>query len=83
MSAANVNVRKSGDGDEKEYQSPAAADYLDTSEGTLRAWRHLGKGPVYYKSAAGDVFYKKSDLDAFKETRKPRRIVPGERRSAA
>jgi hypothetical protein len=61
----------------------AAAPYVGTTVGTLRGWRSLGKGPVYYKDGAGQVLYKKSDLDAFNEARLPRRIVPGGKGSTA
>jgi hypothetical protein len=60
------------------YLPAAAAPYVGSTEATLRAWRHQGKGPVYYKDPSGQITYRKSDLDAFNETRRPRRIVPGE-----
>ena len=55
---------------------PLVAPYVHSTEATLRAWRHQGRGPAYYKDASGQITYRKSDLDAFNEMRKPRRIVP-------
>ena len=68
--------------DEK-LQPDAAADYLGHTVATMREWRSRGRGPAYFKAADGSISYAKSDLDAFKEARQPRRIVPGEKRSAA
>jgi hypothetical protein len=71
------------DGSNGTYLPAAAAPYVGSTEATLRTWRHQGKGPVYYKDPSGQITYRKSDLDTFNETRRPRRIVPGEKRSAA
>jgi hypothetical protein len=71
------------DAEDESYLPAAAAPYVGKTEATLRTWRHQGKGPVYYKDPSGQITYRKSDLDAFNEARRPRRIVPGEKRSAA
>ena len=71
------------DGSDETYLPAAAAPYVHSTEATLRAWRHQGRGPAYYKDASGQITYRKSDLDAFNEARQPRRIVPGERRGTA
>jgi hypothetical protein len=69
--------------DEEALSTEEAAPYVGNTAATMREWRHLGKGPVYYRNPDGSIFYKRSDLDAFKATRKPQRIVPGEKRDAA
>lgn len=68
---------------EEMLQPLKAAERLDTTEATLRTWRHQGRGPVYYQDAAGRITYRRADLDDFYEARRPRRIVPGEKRRVA
>lgn len=41
-----------------------AGEYIDRPMGSLRAWRHMGKGPKSFK-LGGRVTYRKSDLDAW------------------
>lgn len=46
----------------------AAAAFLDLSTATLEAWRCRGGGPVFVKLGKA-VRYRKSDLDAFLNSR--------------
>lgn len=41
-----------------------AGEYAGIPQGSLRAWRHIGKGPKSFK-LGGRVTYRKSDLDAW------------------
>jgi hypothetical protein len=43
-----------------------AAEFLGMPAGTLRYWRHQGRGPKSFKYGRR-VFYKTSDLDAWAE----------------
>lgn len=43
-----------------------AAKYLGVKPHTLENWRHLGRGPRFYK-VGGQVRYDQADLDAFLE----------------
>ncbi|HEX5957549.1 MAG TPA: helix-turn-helix domain-containing protein [Hyphomicrobiaceae bacterium] len=76
-------MRHQPQSDEERLLPDEAAAYLGHTVATMREWRSRGRGPAYFKAPDGSISYAKSDLDAFKETRKPRRIVPGEKRSAA
>lgn len=54
-----------------------AAKYLGVAVQTLRNWRHVGKGPAYYKLTPGPrgrVIYEVSDLVDFKSRH---RVDPG------
>ncbi|SFU77224.1 helix-turn-helix domain-containing protein [Nitrosospira multiformis] len=46
-----------------------AAEYIGTSFATLTCWASRRKGPIYYKTGKL-VWYLKSDLDAFLESRR-------------
>lgn len=50
-----------------------AAAYLGMSPITLRNWRSIGDGPVYFR-IGNRVFYAQPDLDSFLESK---RVVPG------
>ena len=41
------------------------ADYLRTSEATLRYWRHKGTGPKSFRMGAKRVMYRRTDVDAY------------------
>jgi predicted DNA-binding transcriptional regulator AlpA len=41
------------------------AEYLGTTESTLRKWRLTGYGPRYFKLAANRVVYDPVDLDSW------------------
>lgn len=57
------------------YDTKSAAVYLGVVKNTVSNWRHLCRGPVYYK--VGDrVYYYEEDLDRFI---KSGRIDPNER----
>jgi hypothetical protein len=48
------------------WNEHAAARYLGMAVGTLRHWRHVGKGPRYLKYRASQAIrYLKEDLDKF------------------
>ena len=50
----------------KAWKEHEAAAYLGMSVGTLRHWRHIGKGPRYLKYQESQaVRYLKNDLDMF------------------
>jgi excisionase family DNA binding protein len=42
-----------------------AAQYLQTSENTLRSWRCIGRGPRFHKVGARCVRYHRDQLDEF------------------
>jgi excisionase family DNA binding protein len=46
-----------------------AAKYMGISEGVLRLWRSLGKGPIFFKAGEKLVRYRRSDLDSWIESR--------------
>ncbi len=46
-----------------------AAKYIGVSEATLRLWRSRGEGPRYFRAGEKLVRYRRSDLDAWIETR--------------
>lgn len=48
------------------WKEQQAADYLSRKVGTLRNWRHMSKGPKYYKCGRS-IVYRQEDLDAFME----------------
>ena len=52
--------------DDPIFPPRAAAEYLQTTTGTLAWWRHVGRGPGYVKRE-GRIFYRQSVLDAFLE----------------
>ena len=69
------------DGDDKpDISTVAAAEYIGSTESTMRTWRSLRKGPPYYRGLGKEILYRKVDLDAFIRSR---RIVPGEKRRSA
>ena len=45
--------------------SKKAAQVLGKPEGTLRYWRNIGRGPIWYKME-GSIMYDTDDLEAFK-----------------
>lgn len=54
-----------------------AADYLhDIPPGTLRQWRHLGRGPAYVRLGR-HVRYRPEDLDAFIQANRVEREPKG------
>jgi hypothetical protein len=59
-----------------------AGDYIgDVPPGTLKQWRHLGKGPRYVKFGR-HVRYRRSDLDAWIEAHTVEPSKPEDRYSA-
>jgi hypothetical protein len=48
----------------------AAAAYVHSSPSTLKTWRSRGKGPAYYRGLGKEIRYRRSDLDAFIESRR-------------
>jgi hypothetical protein len=49
-----------------------AARLLGLAPYTLRLWRHLGKGPRYFKPSSAkqaNVFYLEEDVNAFRDAR--------------
>lgn len=44
--------------------APKAAEYLDTTVGTLAKWRHQGEGPPFLKLGR-KVVYRVETLDAY------------------
>lgn len=45
-------------------REPEAADVLGFAPGTLRQWRHHGRGPAFHK-VGRSVIYERSELHAF------------------
>ena len=41
------------------------ADFIHVSADTLRYWRHIGKGPKYFRMGGRKVFYRQEDIDAW------------------
>jgi predicted DNA-binding transcriptional regulator AlpA len=41
------------------------AEILPVTADTLRFWRHMGKGPKYFKLGGKKVFYRQEDVDAW------------------
>ena len=39
------------------------AELIRTSPETLRYWRHIGKGPKYFKMGGRKVFYRQEHID--------------------
>lgn len=50
-----------------------AANYLKSTEKTLKQWRYAGRGPAYVKRG-GRILYLKTDLDTYLAGR---RVQPG------
>ena len=50
-------------------RTPEAAHYLGISESTLNKTRLTGDGPPFIKVTPRAVVYRKTDLDAFLESR--------------
>lgn len=51
---------------EDEFLTPKqAAEYLHTTENSLRSLRSVGKGPPFHKPNGWHALYKKSELDAY------------------
>ena len=46
-----------------------AAKYVGISDAALRLWRSEGKGPRYFKAGEKLVRYRRTDLDAWIESR--------------
>lgn len=46
-----------------------AARYIGVSEGTLRLWRTIGKGPRFFRAGEKLVRYRQVDLDIWIEAR--------------
>jgi hypothetical protein len=53
----------------KEFSRYGAANYLGLSPRTLDAQRALGRGPAYYRTSTGRIFYRQEDLDAYQKSR--------------
>lgn len=49
---------------EEALDEKGAARYLGVKPPTMRAWRHAGRGPRYFK-AGRLVRYERAELDAF------------------
>ena len=43
------------------------AAILPVTAETLRFWRHMGKGPKYFKIGGRKVYYRQEDVDAWLE----------------
>jgi hypothetical protein len=43
------------------------ADFIRVSPDTLRYWRHIDKGPAYFKMGGRKVYYRQEDVDAWLE----------------
>jgi predicted DNA-binding transcriptional regulator AlpA len=41
------------------------AELIRTSPDTLRYWRHMGKGPKYFKMGGRKVFYRQEDVETW------------------
>jgi predicted DNA-binding transcriptional regulator AlpA len=41
------------------------SDFIHISPDTLRYWRHMGKGPRYFKMGGRKVYYRQEDVDAW------------------
>ena len=57
------------DNDNLPLNSKEAATQLGVTEGTLRQWRYLNKGPTYYRIGSGpkaQIHYLPKDLEAWK-----------------
>ena len=69
------------DGDNKpDMRTTAAAEYIGSTESTLRTWRCQRRGPAYYRGLSKEILYRKADLDAFIRSR---RIEPMARQQSA
>jgi len=56
------------------YTPKQAGKYVGISEASLRLWRSEGRGPRYFRAGAKLIRYRKSDLDAWINSR----LVTGE-----
>lgn len=56
-----------GTAQEEFLSTSEAAQCLGLAEGTLRLWRHQGKGPRSFKMGARRVLYRRADLDDWVE----------------
>jgi excisionase family DNA binding protein len=54
-----------------------AAKYLGISDGALRLWRSRGEGPRYFRAGGKLVRYRRSDLDAWIDTRLSTALTSG------
>jgi predicted DNA-binding transcriptional regulator AlpA len=43
------------------------AELIRVSPDTCRYWRHIGKGPKYFKMGGRKVYYRQEDVDAWLE----------------
>jgi hypothetical protein len=50
-------------------RTPAAADYIESTQSTMEKWRVFGTGPPYCKSGRS-VIYDREDLDAWLSARR-------------
>ena len=50
--------------------TPAAADFIGTTAGTLALWRCLGRYSIPFVKVGGKVLYDVADLRAWLESRK-------------
>lgn len=50
----------------KMLNTTEAATFLGYGVATLKKWRLLKKGPVYYKGKGGSIFYEPADLRTFR-----------------
>ena len=48
----------------------AAAAYIHSTPATMKTWRSRGKGPAYFRGLGKEILYRRSDLDAFIESRR-------------
>lgn len=55
----------------RERLNPAqAADLLGVKRETLRAWRHRGEGPPFYRVTRSTVWYLRADVVAWLSSRR-------------
>ena len=63
---------------DKYYRPQDDAMRLIAKEGTLAVWRHLGKGPAYFRTGSR-IFYRGLDLNAYLDAC---RVEPTEKQPA-
>ena len=56
--------------DEDRMNRQQAADYLGLTYSTLKNWACTGEGDLPYHKVGGRVYYRRSDLDKWLESRK-------------
>ena len=58
------------DDDRPRRTTEEAAAYLGSKASSLKTGRSRNWGPAFYRGVAKEVLYKKSDLDAWRESRR-------------